>query len=156
MVFFLNLEAKSIDFVLSSPKLILSLLSTNQSHILEKSTFSCFSIWLISLCWQTRHESLANRKRWNLAACDMSLTYIKNKSGPIIEPWVTPQDIDAGLEKLFSKLTRKDLLEREHINQLKVCFEKAIVYNFCNSTFCQRLFEDQLESCHSPYPYQSL
>ena len=64
----------------------------------------------------------------------MSLTYIKNKSGPKIEPWVTLQDIDAGLEKLFSKLTRKDLLEREDINQLKVCFEKAIAYNFCNST----------------------
>ena len=42
---FLNLEAKSIDFVLSSPKWILSLLST----------FNCFSISLISLCWQTRH-----------------------------------------------------------------------------------------------------
>ena len=40
--FFLNLEAKSIDFVVSSPMWILSLLSTNQSHILEKSTFNCF------------------------------------------------------------------------------------------------------------------
>ena len=41
----------------------------------------------------------------------MSLTYIKNKSGPKIEPWGTAQDTDAGWEKLFLKLTRKDLLE---------------------------------------------
>ena len=50
MFSFLNVEAKSIDFVLSSPNEILSLFSTNQSHILEKSTFSCFSISLIALC----------------------------------------------------------------------------------------------------------
>ena len=41
---FLNLEAKSIDFVLSSPKWILSLLLANQSHVLEKSTLTCFQI----------------------------------------------------------------------------------------------------------------
>ena len=35
--FILNLEAKSISFVLSLPKCILSLLSTNQSHILQNS-----------------------------------------------------------------------------------------------------------------------
>ena len=39
---FLNLEAKSIDFVLSSPKWILSLLLANQSHVLEKSTLTGF------------------------------------------------------------------------------------------------------------------
>ena len=38
----LNLETKSIDFVISSPDCILSLLSTNLSHILEKSSFNCF------------------------------------------------------------------------------------------------------------------
>ena len=42
--FILNLVAKSIDLVLSSPKWILSLLSTNQSQLLSKSLFSCFSI----------------------------------------------------------------------------------------------------------------
>ena len=46
----LELEVKSIDFVLSSPKSILSLLSTNQSHILQKSSFIQFPILLISLC----------------------------------------------------------------------------------------------------------
>ena len=41
----------------------------------------------------------------------MSLTYIKNKSDPKIEPWYTPQDTDAGWEILFPKLTRLNLLE---------------------------------------------
>ena len=54
-----------------------------------------------------RHESLA--------ACIMSLTYIKNNSGPNdpkIEPWGTPQDTDVGREKLFPQLSGKDLLKR--------------------------------------------
>ena len=119
--FFLSLEVKRIDFVLSSPKWILSLLSTNQSHILEKSKFNYFSISLISLRWQTKHESLACRKRWHLTDCDMSFAYIKNESGPKIEPWHTPQDTDAGWANLFSKLIRKDLLERKDLNQLTVC-----------------------------------
>ena len=33
----------------------------------------------------------------------------KNKSGPKIEPWRTPQDTDAGWEKSYPKVTRKDL-----------------------------------------------
>ena len=45
-----NFEAKSIDFDLSSPKCILSLLSANQSHILQISSTKWFSILLISLC----------------------------------------------------------------------------------------------------------
>ena len=79
---FLNLEAKSIDFFLSSPKWILSLLSTNRSHVLEKSTINCFSIVLISLCRKTRHESSAYRNRWHLTACDMPLTSIKTGVDP--------------------------------------------------------------------------
>ena len=39
----LCLLPSNIDFVLSYPKLILNLL-TNQSHKLEKSLISCFSI----------------------------------------------------------------------------------------------------------------
>ena len=35
-------------------------------------------------------------KDHNLTAFDMSLTYIKNKSGPKIEPWGRPQNTDAG------------------------------------------------------------
>ena len=78
-------EANSIDFVLSSPKWMLTLLSANQSHILEESTFNCFSISSTSLYQQTRLELLGHRKRWHFTACDMSLPYIKNKSGPKIE-----------------------------------------------------------------------
>ena len=57
--FLLSLEAKSIGFVLFLPNWILSLLSTNQLHILEKSTFNCFWVSLIYLCWQTSGESSA-------------------------------------------------------------------------------------------------
>ena len=79
LIFFcLNLEARSIDFVFSLSKWILGLLSTKQSHILETSTFNY----------------LTYRKRWHLRACDMSLTNMKIKSGPKIEPLGTPQDTD--------------------------------------------------------------
>ena len=46
---FENLEAKTVGIVLFSPKGIPSLLSTNQSHMLQKSLFNGFSILLISL-----------------------------------------------------------------------------------------------------------
>ena len=44
MFFNLWVVPKTIDFVLSSPKCILSLLSTNQSHNVLKSSLSLFSI----------------------------------------------------------------------------------------------------------------
>ena len=102
--FLLNLVAKCIDLVVSSSKFILSLLLSNQSHILQKSSFN----WL-SLCWQTRHISLVWRKRSHSTAYDMSLTYIKNNSGPRIEPWGTLRDTDPGWEKLSPKLSRNNL-----------------------------------------------
>ena len=46
MLFFLSLEVKSIDFVLSSPMWIINLLSTNQSHVLEKSNLTVFQFHL--------------------------------------------------------------------------------------------------------------
>ena len=49
-------------------------------------------------------------KRSHLTVCGMSLTYIKNKSVPRMEPCGTPQDTDAGSEKLFS--ARNDLLDK--------------------------------------------
>ena len=42
--FFFNLEANGIDFALSSPKWILTLLSAIQSHVLEEPKFNCFSV----------------------------------------------------------------------------------------------------------------
>ena len=48
----------------------------------------------------------------DLTAGDMSFTYIKNESLPRIKPWFTPQDTDAGLEKLFPNSIWKDLLDK--------------------------------------------
>ena len=41
-----------------------------------------------------------------MTICDMSLTYITNKSSPKIDPWDKPQNTDAGYEKLFPKLSK--------------------------------------------------
>ena len=46
----LSLVPNKIDFVLSWPKCALNLLSTNQSHKLEKSLSICFSISVTFLC----------------------------------------------------------------------------------------------------------
>ena len=50
----LCLVTNNTDFVLSCPKCILNLLSTNQSHKLKKSLISCFSISILLLCWKSR------------------------------------------------------------------------------------------------------
>ena len=57
MFFILNLTAQSTDFVLSTPKWKLSLLPTNQSHILQKSTFNCFIKYYFTV-------SAATMKNW--------------------------------------------------------------------------------------------
>ena len=49
----LCLAPNKIDFVLSWPKCTLNLSSANQSHQLEKSLSSCFSISVTFLCWKT-------------------------------------------------------------------------------------------------------
>ena len=51
-----------MDFVLSSQKYTLSLLSTNQSTKVEKSLFRCSSIVFIFLCWKTRQVSSVYNK----------------------------------------------------------------------------------------------
>ena len=48
----LCLVPNNIDFVLSCPKSILNLLSTNQLHKLEKSPISCFSVSISLLSWK--------------------------------------------------------------------------------------------------------
>ena len=67
--FILRLELNKIDFILSSPKCILSLLSTNQSQILLKSLVNCFFISVTFLCWKSRHESSAYRYKSHSTAC---------------------------------------------------------------------------------------
>ena len=49
----LCLVPNKIDFVLSWPKCILNILSTDQSHKLKKSLGSCFSMPVPFLCWKT-------------------------------------------------------------------------------------------------------
>ena len=55
----LCLAPNNIDLVLSCPKCILNFLSTNQSHKLEKSLISSFSILITLLCWKTIQVSPA-------------------------------------------------------------------------------------------------
>ena len=64
MFLFLNLETKSIHFVKSSPKCMLILLSTNQSHVLQKSSF----LWTFMNHWHREKNHT-----WQLVTCDMSL-----------------------------------------------------------------------------------
>ena len=124
------------DFALSSIKCILSLLSRNQSHKFKKKIFNFFTISLLTLWFQRTHESSAQRKRWHLIACDILLTYIKNKSSPKTELWGTPHDTNASWAKVFPKLIWKNLFEKKKkdLNQLTVYFEIEIIYRFSNST----------------------
>ena len=55
----LYLVPNKIEFVLFWPKCTLNLLSTNQSHKLEKSFSSCFSISVTFSCWKTMQVSSA-------------------------------------------------------------------------------------------------
>ena len=61
----LCLLAKRTDLVLSSPKCMLNLLSTNQSQTFSKSLFSYFSVFLTSLCCCMRYESSVCKNRFN-------------------------------------------------------------------------------------------
>ena len=78
---------KSMDLVLSSPKWILSLLSTNQSQSLLNSVLSLSEIVSRSLAWKTRQVSSAYRSISQPTAPGRALTYKRNRSGPRIEPW---------------------------------------------------------------------
>ena len=73
--FLLNLEAKSIDFVLYSPKCIISLLSSNQSHILQKSSFNWFSILLnLYLDKQEMYHWHGEKDQiWQLVTCNWEI-----------------------------------------------------------------------------------
>ena len=97
-LFILRLEAKSIDLVLSSPKWMLSLLSTNHSQMFVKSSFNCFSISITFFPWKTRQGSSAYRNRFYLTACGMSFTYTRNSNGPRMDPCATPHGILEGSE----------------------------------------------------------
>ena len=75
-----------IDFVLSSPKWMLSLLSMNYSQRELKSLFSCSSIVLVSFAVYIRQVSSAYNNSSELTACGISFTYKRKSNGPRIEP----------------------------------------------------------------------
>ena len=79
-----------MDFILSSPKYRLSVLSTNQSTKVENSLLRCSSIVFIVLCWETRQGSLVYNKSSLSTACGISLIKIKKSSRPKIEPCGIP------------------------------------------------------------------
>ena len=91
--FNLSFEPRSMHFVLSSPRWILNLLSTNHSCKLAKSLIYWCSILWTSLCWNVRPESFAYKSKLEWTAWGISLTYSKNKSGLKIDPWGMPQEI---------------------------------------------------------------
>ena len=150
---FLNLcfEPKRMDLVLSSPKLMLSLLSRNYSRSLLKSLFKCFLISVTRLCWKIRQESSSYSNRSEDTACLISLTYIRKSKGPRIDPWGTSHEYFEMLEYLFSMLTKnahqsnmnETNLEYPHKNQLPLIFPK--VYNGWSY---QTSFEDLSGSYH--------
>ena len=73
------------------PKWRESLLSVSQLLIDFSSLVSCNSISLTSFPGTIRAESSAYSNSLQLTAEHMSLTYTRNKSGPRIDPWGTPQ-----------------------------------------------------------------
>ena len=50
--------------------------------------------------------------RGGVISNDVSFKYIKSKSGHNTDAWGTPQNTDAGWEKLFPELTKYDLLDK--------------------------------------------
>ena len=91
----------SIHFVLSSPKGMLSLLSTNQSQTFEKLLYRFLSIYFIS----------AYRNKSQSTACFISLTYSRNDKVPNIDPWGTPQSTFAMQEYLPEHLVKNFYLK---------------------------------------------
>ena len=136
-----------MDFVLSSPKCTLSLLSTNQSTKVEKSLFQCSSIVFIFLCWKTRLVSLAYNKSSLSTAYGMSLMYFKKSSGPKIEPCGTPHITDALSEFAFSMLIINFLFERYDVHHLifssvkprKGIFLIKMLWSIISNTFCKSI-----------------
>ena len=70
-----------------------------------KSSINCFLISLTLLLWKTRRVSSAYKSRLHLTAIGISLAYIKNNKGSIIDPCGTPHDMLETSEKDFSKYT---------------------------------------------------
>ena len=126
----LNFEPKSMSFVFSSPRWILSLLFTNHSHKLPKSFLNWCSIVWTFLCWNVRPESSTYKNKSEWMAWGISLTYSKNRSGPKIDPWGTSQEILEKSEKWLFMSTLNARSDKYDLNHTTVFSEKPIA---CNS-----------------------
>ena len=69
-----------IDFVLSSPKWILNLLSTNQSQSMVKFLFNTVLISGICFCWNIKQVSSAYSNSSQTTACGRSFIWNKKVS----------------------------------------------------------------------------
>ena len=128
--FDLRLLANRIDLVLSSPKYILSLLSTNKPHIFSKSLLSRFSVSSTSLCWYKMHESSAYKSTVDLTACGLSFIKIKKKMGHKIDPCGTTQEFCSKSESLLSVFARKIRSERQNLSHCIVQIKNIIDLSF--------------------------
>ena len=101
----LKLVPKRIYLVLFSPQWMLNLTSINQSEMLKKFRFNWSSIYFTFLCWKLRRIICV--KEWVTLYSLMThvIIYNKNKSGPIKDPWGTPQVRFLGSEIFLSILT---------------------------------------------------
>ena len=92
----LRLEGIWIELVLSSPNWMLSLLSTNQSHMFGKYLFNIYLFISISITsyfvklGMDHHASCINDM---LTVISISLSQIKNNKGPNIDPCDTLHDM---------------------------------------------------------------
>ena len=97
----LYLLQNRIDFVLSLPKWILDLFSTNQSQNIVKVLFSAISISVISLYWNTKQVSSAYSNSLQSTVCGTSFIYNRKRSGAKMSPRGIPHRRLPGSKKVF-------------------------------------------------------
>ena len=104
---------KIMHFVLSIPKWIDNLFSTNQSNTFTNSLFKTLSISVTYLCLQKILVSSAYRYVWVFdKACGISFIYSKNKKDLSIDLWGTLQFMAPAFEKTVPNETKITLFVR--------------------------------------------
>ena len=94
-----------IDFVLSSPKWILNLLSTSQSQSIPKFLFSATSISIISYSWNIKQVSSAYGNSSQLTVSGISFICCRKRSSSKMNPWGIQDRSFPGSEKVFFRWT---------------------------------------------------
>ena len=106
----------SILFVLSSPKWMLSLLSTNQSQIFEKLLFE-FLLFFFKVFVLISFSRVICRNKSQLTASFVSLRCSRSNKYLKVDPSATPQSILAVHYYFSLMFTQKFLFERYNLNQ---------------------------------------